>query len=110
MIVTGYYLIRIDKAIDSIGQKDILMILIGNKVDCPEDDRQVSRREAENLASQLNIKYFETSAKENTNVTEVIEHLLQNIPEETAEVYHVPETSLINVSELDTEKSAGCQC
>ncbi len=86
------------------------MILIGNKVDCAEDDRQVSKREAETLASQLNIKYFETSAKENINITEVIEHLLQNIPEEAAEVYHAaPDTSLININDLETSNN-GCQC
>ena len=87
-------------------------MLIGNKVDCFEEERQVSRRDAEKLASQLDIAYFESSAKEDINVTEVIEYLLRNIPDEAAEVLHTgPENSLLNVTDLDKNNNASsCSC
>ena len=93
---------RIDKAVLATGENSFLMLLIGNKMDLTEEDRQVSTEEAERLASHLNIQYFESSAKENVNVTEVIEHLLNNIPEEAAEVAHPPDSSLL-VGDLNSE-------
>ena len=63
------------------------MILIGNKVDCDENERQVTTEEAEELAKGLNMRYFESSAKENINVTEVIEYLLYAIPDKAAETH-----------------------
>lgn len=52
--------------------KDIDILLIGNKADLP---RQVSREEAQALADKFNIKYYETSAKENQNVAKAFEDL-----------------------------------
>jgi small GTP-binding protein len=56
----------IDSIRDSSGDANpIDVILIGNKCDL---ERQVPRDEAEALAKQFQIEYFETSAKESTNV------------------------------------------
>lgn len=48
------------------------VVLIGNKCDL---ERFVSEDEAEELASQYKIRYFETSAKDNTNVSEAFNYL-----------------------------------
>ena len=67
--------------IDSIkdaSSDSIDVILIGNKCDL---ERAVERDEAEELAAQYKIKYFETSAKDNTNVEEAFKYL-------ATEAYH----------------------
>lgn len=43
------------------------MILVGNKCDM-EDERVISYERGKQLAEQLGIEFFETSAKENINV------------------------------------------
>ena len=45
------------------------MILLGNKEDLG-DYRTVQKSKAEEKAAQYNIKYFEVSAKYNTNIKE----------------------------------------
>ena len=51
-------------------------VLVGNKVDLGDADgqklRAVAKSEARKLASEHDIEYFETSAKENINITEVM--------------------------------------
>jgi GTPase SAR1 family protein len=56
------------------------MILLGNKVDL-ENNREISNQEAELLSERYNIKYFETSAKENTNVDEAFLNIISQISE-----------------------------
>ena len=53
---------------------DIDILLIGNKADLP---RQVAREDAQALADKFNIKYYETSAKENENVSKAFENLAE---------------------------------
>ena len=50
-------------------EHDIVLLLVGNKADL-EMQREVSYDEAEHFASQNNMKYIETSAKNGTNVQE----------------------------------------
>ena len=52
--------------------------LVGNKIDL-EDQRQVSHEEAVELARQNNMEYFETSAKLDKNVREVINHMMTKV-------------------------------
>jgi len=62
-----------------------LYLLVGNKNDCPER-KVVETEDAEKFAQQMNIRLFETSAKENINVEEVrlfptlSENCLHNCP------------------------------
>jgi small GTP-binding protein len=50
-------------------QSNVKKIIIGNKIDLP---REVLKDEAESLANEYGIKYFETSAKDNINIKESI--------------------------------------
>ena len=58
-------------------------ILVGNKLDIPE--RKIDKERAEKFSKKYNMKYFETSAKEGTNVElifkEIAELILSNKPE-----------------------------
>ena len=53
---------------------NIPIIILGNKCDL-KNERKVTKEEAENFAKNLNLPYFETSAKENINIKESIEAL-----------------------------------
>ena len=57
-----------------------IMYLVGNKIDLI-DERKVSKEEGEEMAKKYGMKYFETSAKDNINVTEIIEGLAKEIYE-----------------------------
>ncbi|CAD8136030.1 unnamed protein product [Paramecium pentaurelia] len=62
----------IDKWMNQIKQhtnENIIKVLIGNKADIKE--RCISNEEAQSLATKYGIPYFETSAKDGTNINEV---------------------------------------
>ena len=59
-------------------EKDFPVILVGNKTDL-EDERRVQREEGEDFAKELNIKFFEVSNKEGTNVKESSKELISMI-------------------------------
>ena len=50
-----------------------------------EEDRVVSYERGKNLADQLGLEFFETSAKENTNVKQVFERLVDIICDKMSE-------------------------
>ena len=55
----------------------IPIVLFGNKCDL-EDKREVTKGEAEDFAANHEITYFETSAKENINLKEGFEHIIDS--------------------------------
>jgi Ras-related protein Rab-7A len=85
-------------------------VLLGNKVDIDGgNSRVVSEKKAKAwCASKGNIPYFETSAKEGTNVEDafqvIVKDALKNEPEE--ELY-VPDTVDV-VGGNRTQRSSGC--
>eukprot|EP01126_Amoeba_proteus_P055391 TRINITY_DN686_c0_g1_i35.p1 TRINITY_DN686_c0_g1~~TRINITY_DN686_c0_g1_i35.p1 ORF type:complete len:183 (+),score=41.20 TRINITY_DN686_c0_g1_i35:186-734(+) len=61
--------------------EDVPMVLVGNKADL-QDKRQVSLSEAQSFAEKgFKGKYFEASAKDNRNITEVFEDLVKQVAE-----------------------------
>lgn len=53
----------------------IPIILVGNKCDL-EEYRQVQSSDAQRLAEEWRVKYFETSAKNKTNINRIFEELI----------------------------------
>ena len=53
-------------------------MLIGTKIDLVEQ-RLVSYQEGQELAAELGMKFYETSAKESSNFEEILEVLTQEI-------------------------------
>lgn len=71
------------KELHEQASKDIIIALIGNKVDLLEDDldgRKVAKEEAEKLAEEENLLFFETSAKTAVNINEVFLKIGETIP------------------------------
>ncbi|XP_013625233.1 PREDICTED: ras-related protein RABG3f-like [Brassica oleracea var. oleracea] len=86
-------------------------VLIGNKVDVDGgNSRVVSEKKAKAwCASKGNIPYFETSAKEGTNVEEAFQCIAKNALKtgEEEELY-LPDT--IDVGTSNQPRSSGCEC
>jgi GTPase SAR1 family protein len=57
----------------------VILVLVANKCDL-EDQREVSRQEAETLASSFNMIYAETSAKTGTGIDELFTSLADKMP------------------------------
>ena len=60
--------------------RQCVIYLVGNKIDL-ENERQITKEDAESFAEQENIKYIETSAVKNMKVNEAFTSLLNNIYE-----------------------------
>lgn len=56
----------------------IQLIIIANKSDLV-NEREVDREEIENLARDIKVEYFETSAKENTNIDEAFNTIIDKV-------------------------------
>lgn len=65
------------KQIKMHASDSVFKVLVGNKCDMP--DRAVSTEEGQRLAQELNMHFYETSAKENTNIEEVFLHMAKNV-------------------------------
>lgn len=75
------------------------IILVGNKIDAG-NKREVTRKQAEELAANLGVRYFETSAKTGQNIQKVFEELAN-------EIYNALDLSDIEKYPLETMHSAG---
>ena len=49
-----------------------MLILVGNKIDLDESNRQISKQDGEKFAEKENILFFEVSAKENLNIRRML--------------------------------------
>ena len=69
---------KINENIDN--NKNVKIILIGNKIDLI-NDRKITQEEGQEAANTYNIKYFETSAKDDTGIKEAIRTIINDILE-----------------------------
>lgn len=66
----------------NVTNSNLVIALVGNKADLV-DERSIDEEEAKDYASELELLYFETSAKENINVEELFNSIADKIPKET---------------------------
>ena len=90
---------RMKKLLDRYLDDSASIILVGNKVDAG-DKREVTRKQAEELAANLGVRYFETSAKTGKNIQKVFEELAN-------EIYNALDLSDIETYPLETTLNAG---
>ena len=65
------------KQIDKYASKNVFKFLVGNKSDL-QHKRLVSFEDAKKFADELNIPYFETSAKERININELFDSSIKS--------------------------------
>ena len=102
------WLIEIEKN----ANKNILKVLIGNKTDL-EEKRIISYNQGKEFADTYGLKYVETSAKKNLNVTEAFETLGREIMAANADkkITRQKQNKTITVSkaqDLNIDKKEGC--
>ena len=71
--------------IEAQGDKSVKKVLVGHK--CDEHGRVVTKEEGKKLAEEYNIGFFESSARNNTNVSEVFNYLVKEILMEKEESF-----------------------
>ena len=102
------WLIEIEKN----ASKNVLKVLIGNKTDL-EDKRVITYNQGKEFADTYGLKFIETSAKKNLNVTEAFETLGRELMQasEDKKITKQRQNKKISVAkaqELDIEKKKGC--
>jgi len=102
------WLIEIEKN----GNKNVLKLLIGNKIDL-EDKRVISYNQGKEFADTYGLKYIETSAKKNKNVKEAFETLgrdlmAMNIDKKISNQKQNKKISVSKAQDLNIEKQGGC--
>ncbi|XP_034450385.1 RAB3D, member RAS oncogene family, b [Hippoglossus hippoglossus] len=90
------------------------VILVGNKCDL-EDNRLVPTEDSQRLAEELGFQFFEASAKDNINVKQVFERLVDVICEKMNESMDGDASLVSNhrnqgLKDLPSESSGGCAC
>ncbi|XP_041033297.1 RAB3D, member RAS oncogene family, a [Carcharodon carcharias] len=90
------------------------VILVGNKSDL-EDDRVVPTEDGRRLADDLGFEFFEASAKENINVKQVFERLVDIICVKMSETLDVDPTLIGNnknssLAENPQPQQSSCPC
>lgn len=102
-------------SIENYAKQDIQKVLIGNKIDLT-DKRKISKTEAENLADEHNIPYFETSAKLDKNVSEVMQFMMSKVYENTQKLANeamyeeVRGSKLMPTNPPNDESKDDCKC
>ncbi|RYP78854.1 hypothetical protein DL771_000239 [Monosporascus sp. 5C6A] len=66
---------------DSLGTREYSLVLVGNKSDCRDNERQVSWAEGHRLAASFRIRcsFLETSAKKGDNVNGIFPQLGRDV-------------------------------
>jgi GTPase KRas protein len=67
-----------DKILRIKDKSAVPMVLMGNKSDL-ENEREVSKKEGEDMAANFNIPFFEASAKNHQNIDEAFDQLVREI-------------------------------
>ena len=102
------WLIEIEKN----ANKNVLKVLIGNKTDL-EDKRVITYNQGKEFADTYGLKFIETSAKKNLNVSEAFTTLGRELMQASEDKKIVKQKqnkkiSVAKVQDLSVEKKGGC--
>ena len=65
---------------------NVPVILVGNKCDCDEKEREVSQDRIHMICDKMNLHYIEVSAKERVNVDFVFREILEEMRNEFSHI------------------------
>ena len=82
----------------------VCIILVANKID--HEERVVTEEEGEKLAKSFNLKIFESSAKENINVTEAFQEVIENISVNYSNI--MTSGTILQNTKVITKEKKGC--
>lgn len=101
------------KQIEINALPDVNTILIGNKCDVEEEQREVTFEQGEKLATEHGVRFMETSARTNINVTEAFEGLTTDVIErldmrDKAEIAGLNSSVTLSVEDQKKRKVDAC--
>lgn len=100
-------------SIENHAKPNIQKVLIGNKIDL-EEERKISTAEAQKLADEHGIPYFETSAKLDKNVSKVIHFIMSKVYESSLRAAEEKEEevrgSQLTPVQKESEQKDDCKC
>lgn len=88
-------------------------IIVGNKVDCKENERQVSFAEGTALSKKYGVEFVECSAKDNYNIAEIFSSIGKPIKEKLIEGEgSKPNNANIRIDKdsMPPKKEKNCEC
>lgn len=88
-------------------------IIVGNKVDCKETERQVSFAEGEGLAKKYGVPFVECSAKDNYNISDIFTTIGKPIKERLVDGETSKGNTNIKIDSGDVKKKGekkNCEC
>jgi GTPase SAR1 family protein len=83
------------------------MIILANKIDM-KDDRVVSKKELQDYCGERNLKFYETSAKEDENVDRAFEEITRLVISKMKPEDIMYDT--VDLSQTEKPKGNGCDC
>merc|ERR1711976_667749 len=105
---------RIHKFIGLVREErgdEATIMLVGNKIDL-NDARRVSAEEGKKKASELNLSFFETSAKIGTNVKHLFKKVALALPKSDL-IQEQPDGTIVSVEKPEKapeKNSSNCAC
>uniref|UniRef100_A0A3B3DQ31 small monomeric GTPase n=1 Tax=Oryzias melastigma TaxID=30732 RepID=A0A3B3DQ31_ORYME len=90
------------------------VVLVGNKLDL-EEDRQVPTQDGQRIATELGFQFFEASAKDNINVKQVFDRLVDVICEKMNQSFNGDVSPSVSqkgdgLQEQPPQSQGGCAC
>ncbi|RVE76327.1 hypothetical protein OJAV_G00008230 [Oryzias javanicus] len=90
------------------------VVLVGNKLDL-EEDRQVPTQDGQRIATELGFQFFEASAKDNINVKQVFDRLVDVICEKMNQSFNGDASPSVSqkgdgLQEQPPQSQGGCAC
>ena len=96
------------KEIETNANKDTVVYLVGNKIDCI-DLRIVEKEKAENIAKSIGKKYFEISAKLGINLKEAVFSIVKDILKKK-DFHSIDPIHIISGNRDDLRNNPGSSC
>ena len=96
--------------IDKFGKQGVLKVIVGNKLDM-ENNRKITKEAAENLALKYGIKFWEVSAKDNTNIEEMFLDTIKTLLEKNSKIISEGSSMVTNIQlnkNVKNKKSKKC--
>ena len=96
------------RVLDKDLTEDVPIVLCGNKCDL-ESERQIQKLEAEKLAEEWRVLFFETSAKNRINITESFTALIKRI-QQLKRKENEENINIENIKDDDNDKKNKFKC